>query len=286
MHRDFYLNTLLKADLHCHSFFSDGALSPEQLVERALQAEIDLLALTDHDTIAGVLALREAALNKPIQIISGVELSVRWKMHDVHVLGLNIDESAPSLTAMLAKQNIARTERAQQMAELLKPLGVQEAYQKACELAGHERIGRPHLAQVLINEGVVPNMQAAFKRYLGKGKMAYVHTAWLSLPEAISGIKLAGGEAVLAHPLKYKLTRSKLNVFLLEFKTEGGAGIEVVSGEMNVSQIGEMAGLCQRFDLLASTGSDYHSDNYSRIKLGHQRFLPSNCKPIWNLWAI
>lgn len=278
------MNTPLKVDLHCHSFFSDGALSPEALLEKAVEAGIGLLALTDHDTIAGVDRLREAAKPHAITIIDGVELSVRWKMHDIHVLGLNLDSRHSGLAALLLKQNEQRTARAKQMSELLEVIGVEQAYQKACEIAGHQRIGRPHLAQVLISEGVVPDMPTAFKRYLARGRLAYVPTSWLSIDESVAGILESGGMAVIAHPMKYKLTRSKLHALIGNFKMAGGQGLEVVSGEMNVSQIGEVAGLCERFDLLASSGSDYHNDSYSRIKLGQQRSLPLNCKPIWEQW--
>lgn len=278
------MNHPFRADLHCHSFYSDGNLSPEALVEKALQNKIELLALTDHDTIAGSELLRANAQDKPIKIIDGVEVSVRWKLHDIHVLGLNIDIGSSAFNALLLKQNTQRAERGRQMAEHLSVLGIQNAYEKACVIAGHERIGRPHLAQVMINEGIVPDMQAAFKRYLARGRLAYVPTSWLSVEESVAGIVNSGGQAIIAHPMKYKLTRTKLQALIREFKEAGGVAMEVVSGEMEVSQIGEMAGLCERFDMFASTGSDYHSDTYSRIKLGQQRFLPPNCKPIWELW--
>jgi len=279
-----YLNIPLKADLHCHSYFSDGILSPEALLQKALEAKIDLLALTDHDTIDGVERLRDAARQHPITIIDGVELSVRWKMHDIHVLGLNLDRTHPTLLALLLKQNTQRIERAKLIAKRLEETGVQSIFQKACDIAGHERVGRPHLAQVLINEGVVKDMSTAFKKYLGRGKLAYVPTTWLSIDEAVTGILQSGGWAVIAHPLKYKLTRSKLHGLIGDFKRSGGQGIEVVAGEINKTQIDEMAGLCIRFDLLASTGSDYHNESYSRVKLGQQFLLPSNCQPIWEKW--
>lgn len=197
----------MKADLHCHSFFSDGGQSPEELVERALAAHIRLLALTDHDTIAGLSRLHDAAKGCPIQIINGVELSVRWKLQDIHILGLHIDALHPGFNALLLKQNEQRKARAMEMSERLSSvLKVGEIYQKACEIAGHERIGRPHLAAVLVKEGVVPNMEAAFKRYLVRGRIAYVPTAWVNVEEAVAGIVAAQGHAVIAHPLKYKLT--------------------------------------------------------------------------------
>jgi predicted metal-dependent phosphoesterase TrpH len=280
------MNKQIRADLHCHSHYSDGVHTPEDLIAKAVAAEVDYFALTDHDTILGVARLCEVAQSYPIHIINGVELSTRWMLNDIHILGLNIQIDHPGFLDLLSKQNEQRTARAKQMADLLKSVGVQDLFQKACELAGHERIGRPHLAQVLINEGVVLNMATAFKRYLTRGGLAYVPTTWLSLQETVNGIINAGGMAVIAHPLKYKFTRSKLHRLVGEFKALGGAGLEVVSGEMNVTEIISLAGLCERFNLLASTGSDYHNDAYSRIKIGQQRMLPLNCRPIWEAFKV
>lgn len=272
-------------DLHCHSHFSDGALSPELLLEKAMLAGIQMLALTDHDTTAGLIPLHNAARNTLIKIINGIELSARWKKHDIHIIGLNIDPNDAGLRDLIVQQNDSRIARARQIAACLVDFGVHDAYQKACEIAGHERVGRPHFAQLLIDEGKVPDMQSAFKRFLGRGHGAYVPTEWLSIDAAVNGIIQAGGQAVVAHPLKYKLTRSKLHALISDFKLAGGVAIEVVSGEMLISQINELAGICQRFELLASTGSDFHH-NMSRIGLGRQHPLPANCTPIWQGWNI
>ena len=271
-------------DLHCHSHFSDGALSPEQLLQKALLAGIHTLALTDHDTTAGLAPLHHAARHSGIKIINGIELSTRWKKHDIHIIGLNVNPDDDTLRALIVQQNDSRITRAKTIATCLVDFGVDDAYEKACDLAGHERVGRPHFAQILVNEGKVPDIQSAFKRYLGRGHGAYVPTQWLSIDAAVEGITQAGGQAVIAHPLKYKLTRSKLHALISEFKLAGGAAIEVVSGEMLVSQINELAGICQRFELLASTGSDFHHE-MSRIGLGQQYSLPASCTPIWQDWG-
>jgi len=273
-------------DLHCHSHFSDGLLSPEALLNKALAASLQMLALTDHDTIAGLEDLRRAAKAHAIHIIDGVELSVHWKKYDIHVIGLNIEPEQAGFLACLTKQRESRMNRARQIAQRLEQQGVQDAYQKACGVAGHEHIGRPHFAQVLIDEAKVLDMQQAFKRYLGRGRIAYVPTTWLTLDEAINGILNAGGEAVLAHPLKYGLTRTKLHELIKAFKAAGGTGMEVVSGAAAEWQVKELALLCKRFDLLASTGSDYHGDSLSRVGLGQQQALPLNCLPIWSQWNL
>ena len=271
-------------DLHCHSTFSDGALSPTELIQKALTQQIKCLSLTDHDTVAGYKELNEAALNTTIKIVNGIELSTRWKKYDIHILGYQINHTA-ALNDLILAQNQSRIERAEQIGALLHSIGVEDGYKKACELAGHIRVGRPHFANVLINEGKAKDMKSAFKRFLGRGKIAYIPTPWISIPEAVEGIVKSGGRAVIAHPLKYGLTRSKLHELINEFKEAGGLGIEVVSGEMTDKQITEMALTSIRFDLLASSGSDFHS-NFSRTNLGRQQQLPVNCKPIWHDWNI
>lgn len=273
-------------DLHCHSHFSDGELSPDALLSKAVQSRVRVLALTDHDTTAGIVSLREAALGSDITIINGIELSTRWKKYDIHIIGLNVDPKDENLSGLVKKQNESRIARALKIAECLAEVGIQDAYRKASEIAGHERVARPHFAQVLINEGKARDMKSAFKSFLGSGKNAYVCTAWATIEDAVAAIVSAGGQAVIAHPLKYKLTRSKLHELVDAFKSVGGVGIEVVSGDITVKDSNQLAGLCMRFDLLASTGSDYHGDRLSRVGLGQQRPLPVNCTPIWHQWNI
>ncbi|MCR9192107.1 MAG: PHP domain-containing protein [Gammaproteobacteria bacterium] len=271
-------------DLHCHSHYSDGLLSPKALLERALQSGIKTLALTDHDTLEGVSELVREAQGKAIRIIPGIELSVRWKKYDLHILGLNVSVDSPDLVQLIDKQNLERINRGKAIGAALEGCGIDEAYQKAVALAGHERVGRAHYAQILLKENYVQETKAAFKRYLGKGKVAYVPSSWIDLSEAVATIVAAGGKAVVAHPLKYKLTRTKLHELMQDFKALGGEGIEVVSGAMLDQEMRQMSQLCHRFDLLASSGSDFHGDGMSRVNLGHQKLLPSDCKPIWRAW--
>lgn len=272
-------------DLHCHSHFSDGLLSPQNLLDKAAEAGVTMLALTDHDTIAGLELLQQATNVASITLINGIEFSTRWKKCDVHVLGLNIDPVNPALIDLIARQNDNRKQRAVQMSEKMRVLGVDDAFEKASQIAGHDRIGRPHLAQVFINEGKARDMPTAFKRYLGRGKPAYVATPWATFTEVVEAIHAAGGHAVLAHPLKYKLTRTKLHELVTDFKGVGGDALEVVSGETTSTQAQELAGLCLRYQLLSSTGSDYHGGALSRVFLGRQRELPLNCTPVWHQWT-
>lgn len=274
-------------DLHCHSTYSDGRHSPEELILKAQANGLQCLALTDHDTTSGLDDLHAAGkrLAADITLINGIELSVGWRTHVIHILGLNL-KNYQRLDAVINQQNENRIHRAEQISHALGACGVEDAYDKARELAGHERVGRPHFAQVLVNEKKARDFQGAFRQYLGRGRQAYVPTAWMSAEEAVAAIHDAEGLAVIAHPLKYGLTRTKLHELIRLFKDAGGDGIEVVSGEMTPVQIQEIAGLCLRFDLLASSGSDFHGDALSRISLGRQAQLPVNCKPIWHDWTI
>lgn len=271
-------------DLHCHSHYSDGLLSPKELLSRALEAQLTILALTDHDTIDGLDELHQAATGQPITIVNGIELSVHWKKYDIHILGFGIDKHNDALTQLIQQQKISRIERAKCIGEILGKVGVENAYEKARALAGHDSVGRPHYAAILVQESKAPDIQGAFKRYLGRGKIAYVPSAWITLAEAVTGITQAGGQAVIAHPLKYKLTRTKLHELIKDFKIAKGAGMEVVSGETTPMDAHAVALLCRRFDLLASSGSDYHGTGLSRVGLGRQMKLPEHCTPIWHAW--
>lgn len=273
-------------DLHCHSLFSDGQHTPDALITKAKLAGLKALALTDHDSIEGYAPLQLANVSGELTLIPGIELSARWKKYDIHILGYGFDPNSSIITDLVSRQNESRIERALQMAECMRLLGIENAYEKACEVAGHKRVGRPHFAQVFVDAGMVKDRQMAFKRFLQRGKPAYVPTPWISVEEAVIGINQAGGQAVLAHPVKYCLTKLRLHELIVTFKNAGGSGMEVVSGEISELQAKEMAGLCVRYDLLASSGSDFHSDEFSRISLGRQRQLPVNCTPIWHQWNI
>lgn len=272
-------------DLHCHSYFSDGLHSPEELVQKALANGVTCLSLTDHDTMDGYERLLIAAENTSLTIVQGMELSARWKKHDIHILGYGLRKSE-GMNDLINRQYLSRIERAKQIGAMLGLLGVEDAYNKACEIAGHKAVARPHFAKVLIQEGKCKDMKRAFSQYLARGKKAYVPTPWISVDEAVEAIVSVGGQAVIAHPLKYGLTRSKLHELIIEFKGAGGEGMEVVSGEMMALQIREMVAICARFDLLASSGSDFHGDTMSRIGLGRQQSLPDSCTPIWQQWNI
>ncbi len=251
-----------------------------------MNSGVRMLALTDHDTVAGLRDFKIAAASENIHVINGVELSARWKKHDIHILGLAIDPENEALKRLLFTQRQNRQIRALKISQLLASCGIESALEKARSIAKQGEIGRPHFAEVLVREGYAADFQGAFTKFLGRGRKAYVDTQWAGLNDAVAGIIAAGGQAVIAHPLKYNLTRTKLLELIAAFKDAGGIGLEVVSGDTSELQINDLCMLCEKLNLLASTGSDYHGDSFSRISLGQQPKLPLNCIPIWHQWTL
>jgi 3',5'-nucleoside bisphosphate phosphatase len=274
----------MNIDFHCHTTASDGSLSPEALLELAEQREIDMLSITDHDTLNAYHQIAESG--NAIQIIPGIELSSQWKRRGVHIVGLNVGLSSPSILEAVEQQSNARRERAELIAEKLERLGFDGCLAGASSHAsGAHQIGRPHFARYLVEIGAVSNIQQAFKRYLGAGKAGDIKDQWASPEKVISWIRDAGGVAVLAHPTKYKLTRTKLIELLADFKAAGGEAMEVISGAQLPSVTRDMARLCQDIGLDASCGSDFHAPNQEWAALGKVAPLPQNCTPIWRRWA-
>lgn len=224
-------------DLHCHSTASDGALSPAALVERATGRGVTHLALTDHDTIAGLAEAEAAAQAQGIILIPGVELSCLWKSRTIHIVGLDFDPGQAGFRQALEQQNENRWARARMIADRLGKLGVDGLLDKASEAAGGDVPGRPHFAQVLTEAGVVRNAAQAFKRYLGNGKPGDVKAFWPELPEVVRWITEAGGVAVLAHPRKYQLTATKLRELTADFRRAGGQAIEVSTSGLSLIHI-------------------------------------------------
>ncbi len=272
-----------KYDFHCHSTASDGSLPPQQLVQRAASHGVTTLALTDHDTTAGLALAHQAALECKLRLINGIELSVTWHKHCLHLIGLGINPESPALIAGVAKIQALRRERVQKIAERLEKKHILGAYPAMLKIAGETgMITRSHFADFLVAEGHVLSEQQAFDYYLGQGKPAYVAITWADLTEAIDWIRQAGGVAVLAHPLRYRLTASTMNCLLAEFKHLGGVGLEVVGGRYHLDDIQRCAAYAQKFALAASLGSDFHNPKNPWLELGRLAELPSQLKPIWD----
>ncbi|WP_373082182.1 PHP domain-containing protein [Zhongshania sp.] len=269
-------------DLHTHTTASDGGLSPLELVQRARERGVQLLAVTDHDTVAGFAAL-QAEAGDDLQLLAGIELSCTWSGVNIHVLGLGIDINNPAFVAELAGQRNARDSRAQVIAQRLDKLGFEGSYAAAAELAAGRAIGRPDFARFLVAQGHVDSMASAFDKYLGSGKLGDIKAVWPALAEVVRWIREAGGVAVIAHPLQYKMTNAKLRRMLAEFKDVGGEGLEVCNGRPSPQDLGYLRQLCQQFDLEASAGSDFHHPS-SWSELGCEAKIVAPCKPVWDRW--
>lgn len=273
-------------DLHTHSTASDGTLSPEQLVARAAAADVTILALTDHDTLAGIPEARRAANRHGLQLIPGVEISVSWQSQTVHIVGLGIDTNNPELNQGLEGLRSFRHWRAEEIGRRLDKAGFADAYEGAKALSNGKLIGRTHFARFLASRGAADDVRGIFKKFLIKGKPGHVRGQWAALADAVGWICAAGGQAVIAHPARYGLTRSKLLRLIGEFKAAGGAGIEVVSGSHSRDEYFVYARHAREQGLLASSGSDFHGPEQPWIELGRLPPLPEGCTPIWHDWAI
>jgi len=272
-------------DLHCHSTASDGVLSPAQVVQRAAANGVSVLALTDHDELAGLAGAAEAARAAGIRLVPGVEISITWRELSIHIVGLGVDPENGTLTSNLDYVRSSRGRRAERIAAEFDGLGIEGSLEGAYAYAENPTvIGRTHFARFLVQRGIAPDVASVFKRYLARGKPGYVRHQWADVADAVAWIRASGGRAVVAHPGRYKLPRAELRRFFGEFKAAGGEGIEVVTGSHSPEQYGEFARLAREFGLLASRGSDFHGPEESLADLGRLPPLPADLKPVWHDW--
>jgi predicted metal-dependent phosphoesterase TrpH len=270
-------------DLHCHSTASDGELSPTELVQRAHLQGVTSLALTDHDTTKGLAEAQLSATATGIKLIAGIELSTNWQDKCFHIVGLGIDAAYAPLAEATTNLQSTRLERAEKIALKLEKKLIPGALEAVKNAAGEGMITRTHFADFLLSQNHVSTQQEAFDRYLAKGKSAYVSTSWAELELAISWIIESGGVAVLAHPLRYKLTANWMKRLLTAFKDAGGQGIEVITSRMNADEIRVATNYATRFELAGSMGSDFHNAANQWVELGRLAPLPKNIKPVWEL---
>lgn len=257
---------------------------PSMLVRRAADKGVTALALTDHDTTAGYLEATATAGEVGIQLIAGIELSVSWKEKSFHVVGLNIDPNYPPLVEATKQLQIVRLDRAEKIAAKLEKKRVTGALDWVVKSAGDSMITRTHFADFLVSQFHVSTQQEAFDRYLAKGKPAYVSTEWADMALAVDWIAQSGGVAVLAHPLRYKLTANWMKRLLTAFKDAGGQGIEVVTGRCTNDEIKLVNDYANRFELAGSVGSDFHNPANPWVELGRLQPLPDNVTPIWEFF--
>jgi hypothetical protein len=245
---------------------------------------VDVLALTDHDGTEGVTEAKLAAENTSLTLIPGVEISVTWGGSTYHIVGLNIDEHDQGLQQGLNAMRAFRVERAELIAHRLEKAGIVGALEGAQSFASDVLIGRVHFAQFLVEQGYASDINEVFKKFLVRNKPGYVPGEWAKLEDAVSWIVNAGGQAVIAHPARYKVTATKFRRFIDEFKAAGGVGIEVVSGRQHPEEVKHLAQLAEKHELFASCGSDFHSPDNTWVELGRLAMMPQKCQPIWTAW--
>ena len=277
----------MKIDLHSHTHYSDGHLSPKELIDRAHNMQVNVLAITDHDTVDGIQEAMDyqSEQKRSMQIMSGVEISTSWHNFDIHILGLNVDHNDVKFLARLNEQSKERDRRAQQMSDKLAKVGIDNVFEDAKTLAGKGQITRAHFARVLVQRQVVRDFESVFKKYLGKGKKAHVKPQWIDIAQAVSWIQDAGGKAVLAHPGHYDLTTKWLKRLVAEFATVGGDGMEVVHSRLTPERKKMLADVAAEHNLQASSGSDFHYPN-RWTELGKNLSLPEQLVPIWHDWSL
>jgi predicted metal-dependent phosphoesterase TrpH len=275
---------MLNIDLHCHSNVSDGVLPPAEVVARAAANGVHALALTDHDDVAGIAAARAAADAAGLMLIPGVEISVSWGGHTVHIVGLRIDPAHRVLAAGLHEIRLGRIERARRMAADLAQSGITGAYEGAYDYAANKQmVGRTHFARWLVAQGHAPDMRSAFRRFLTRGNPGYVEHQWTTLENAVGWIRASGGMAVVAHPGRYAFNARELHLLLDAFRALGGEGIEVITGSHHPSEYGKFADLARAFGLKASRGADFHAPGEG-VDIGRLPALPHYCAPVWQDW--
>ncbi len=273
----------MKYDLHTHTNQSDGELTPEELIFRASEAGINMLAITDHDRITFDDELAIKAKNYGIKLIPSVEISTIWNGIGLHLVGLNVLPNAKLIQLGLVSNREARHARNLLIAEKLSAEGIPDALVGAKKYAIGEIVGRTHFAQYLIETAKAKDIKRAFSQYLANGKKAFSEAKWVSLSTAITWIKDAGGLAVLAHPLRYGLKRKRLCQLLQEFKNQGGDGMEVINCNLKPDEKENLSRLCQQFNLKASCGSDFHGSHMPWYQIGRFDELPKKCQAIGDI---
>jgi hypothetical protein len=245
-----------------------------------------VLAVTDHDVTDGIPEAMTAAGELGMTLIPGVEISVTWGSQTVHIVGLGVDCNNQALQDGLTTLREFRAWRAEEIGRRLEKKGIAQAYAGASQLARGNLISRTHFAHFLVAGGHAKDVRTVFRKFLTRGKPGYVPGEWTSLELAVGWIRQAGGQAVIAHPARYKLTPTRLNKFLAEFRDVGGEGIEVVSGSHSRDDAFRFASLAQHFGLLASSGSDYHGPESPWADIGRLPELPDGCRPVWHDWEL
>lgn len=251
------VSILTKVDLHVHTTHSDGLLTPAQVVELAKEKGLQAIAITDHDVLTGIPEAREVGKAKGIEVIPGVEISTRWENQEIHILGYFIDLDHSQLRKALKKQREVRSLRNEMMVQKLNELGISitldEVLDRKREKGSDKNVGRPHIAEVLIDKGIVQSMEEAFERYLGVEGLAYVTPERISAIEAVELVRNSGGVPVIAHPGLY--SQDDLIPKLVE---AGLGGIEVNHPDHSKADRQKYLEFAEKYNLITTAGSDFH----------------------------
>ncbi|EFN6770370.1 5'-3' exoribonuclease [Escherichia coli] len=272
-------------DLHSHTTASDGCLTPEALVHRAVEMRVGTLAITDHDTTAAIAPAREEISRSglALNLIPGVEISTVWENHEIHIVGLNIDITHPLMCEFLAQQTERSNQRAQLIAEILEKAQIPGALEGAQRLAQGGAVTRGHFARFFVECGKASSMADVFKKYLARGKTGYVPPQWCTIEQSIDVIHHSGGKAVLAHPGRYNLSAKWLKRLVAHFAEHHGDAMEVAQCQQSPNERTQLATLARQHHLWASQGSDFHQP-CPWIELGRKLWLPAGVEGVWQLW--
>jgi len=271
-------NAITRIDLHTHSKKSDGTLSPSELIDAAISANLSAFALTDHDTTRGIEEALTYAQDKPIRVIPGIELSTSFGSTDIHILGLFIDHTSSLLQQHLESIIDARNERNVKMCTCLQAYNIHVTLPDLMDEFTDSVITRAHFARYLFEHGYTKSIKEAFERYIGNHGPCYVSREHISPAIGIKIIKEAGGLPILAHPVLYSMSKQRLESLVSELVTFGLIGIETTYSTYNTGDTLQMKKLAKKYGLLESGGSDFHGALKPTIHLGSGRgklFVPS-----------
>jgi len=263
----------MSIDLHIHSSFSDGSMSPTELVQYAQRLHLTALSITDHDTIEGVGEAMTAGKQFGIEVISGLELSIKFGECAVHLLGYMFQPTDKGLLSALHRLQVGRIERNKAILDNLCRLGIDIADAELQKKSGHGQCGRPHFAQLLMHKGIVGSMDEAFDKYLARGGLAYVPRTVFQADEAIAMVKNAGGIAVLAHPQQLEKSGNDVTLIIGKLRAIGLDGIEVYYPNHSRQFKKKLLAIARKQNLLITGGSDYHGT----IRPGTTLAGGSNC---------
>ncbi|OBT12052.1 phosphatase [Vibrio sp. UCD-FRSSP16_10] len=272
-------------DLHSHTTASDGRFTPQDLIDRAIEHRVSVLAITDHDTVDAIEPAKAyiQSANLDIQLISGIEISTVWSNKDIHIVGLNLDIHNQQLQQLIAQQQARRIERSELIAyRLSKHLKV-DPLPEVKAIANGAPVTRAHFAKWLVDNGHAKNMQQVFKRFLTRDKPGYVPPIWCSIADAVSVIHAAGGAAVLAHPGRYDLTAKWQKRLLAAFVEANGDAMEISLPQQSPQERRMLGDYAIQYGLFASQGSDFHYPS-PWMELGKNLWLPAGVTPVWEQW--